>query len=185
MARTTDGGTEPGPGPVERIERRFYGDLSGTGGRGARGGPSRKYFRDDHPLRFPAPGGVEVTAVGDDAERPFAETVALGLGLPASSAPSFARLPGQAGWHCYLALVDGNPAAAAALLVDGEVAQFGLAATLEPAHGTRAGLALLRRALDDGIGLGVRRFVADAETGDEDGARALRRDLRDAGFTSL
>jgi Acetyltransferase (GNAT) domain len=183
MTRTTDGGSESGPGAVARIEKRFYGDLGGVGDGAAKGGPTRKYFRDDHPPRFPAPGGVEVVTVGDDAEQPFAETVALGLGLPASSAPVFARLPERDGWHCYLAQVDGNPAAAAAMLVDGEVAQLGLAATLEPGHGTRAGLALLRRAIEDGVALGVRRFVADVETGDEDGPRAVRRDLRDAGFT--
>jgi hypothetical protein len=183
MPRTTDGGSESGPGALARIEQRFHADLRGTGDDAAKGGPTRKYFRDDHPPRFPAPGGVEVVTVGDDAEQPFAETVALGLGLPASSAPVFARLPGRDGWHCYLALVDENPAAAAAMLVDGEVAQFGLAATLEPAHGTRAGLALLRRAIEDGVALGVRRFVAEVGTSDEDGPLAARRDLRDAGFT--
>ncbi len=185
MARTTDGGSEAEPGALARIERRFHADLSGAGDGAAAGGPTQKFFRDDHPPRFPAPGDVEAVAVGEDAEGPFAETVALGLGLPASAALVFARLPGRDGWHCYLALVDGNPAAAAAMLADGEVAQFGLAATLEPAHGTRAGLALLRRALEDGIALGVRRFVADVETSDEDGPRAARRDLRDAGFTSF
>lgn len=178
-------GSESEPGAVARIEKRFYGDLRVAWDSALRGGPTRKYFRDDHPPRFPAPAGVEVVEVGDDAEQPFAETFALGLGLPASSAPAFARLPGRDGWHCYLALVDGNPAAAAAMLVDDKVAQFGLAATLESAHGTRAGLALLRRAIEDGVALGVRQFVADVETGDEDGPLAARRDLRDAGFKAL
>lgn len=181
MTRTTDGGSESEPGAVALIEKRFYADLGGA----VKPGPSRKYFRDDHPPRFPAPRGIEVVAVDDDTEQPFAETVALGLGLPASSAPVFARLPQRDGWHCYLALVDGNPAAAAAMLVDGKLAQFGLAATLEPAHGSRAGLALLRRAIEDGIAVGARRFLADVGTGDEDGPLAARRDLRDAGFASF
>jgi hypothetical protein len=185
MARTTDGGSEPRPPALERLERRFRDDLSFAGDGAAASGPTHQFFRDDHPPRFPAPGGVEVIAVGGDSEQPFAETVALGLGLPASTGPGFARLPGRDGWHCYLAQVDGNPVAAAALLVDGEVARYGLAATLESAHGTRAGLALLRRALEDGIAAGVRRFVAAIETDDGDGPRAMRRDLRDAGFTAF
>ena len=51
-------------------------------------------------------------------------------------APSFfADLPGRDGWRCYVARVDGEAQACAAMLIDDGVAEFGIAATLEPARG--------------------------------------------------
>jgi hypothetical protein len=146
----------------------------------AEGVTIRKYLRDAHPPRFPAPGGVEVVEVGG-SDSPFGEIVALGSGKPAWTAAVFAHLPGRDGWRCYLALDDGDPMAAAAMLIDGKIAQFGLAATLETApKGSQ--LALLHRQIEDAVALGVRQFAADVEVGDDDRSVASRRDLRDAGF---
>lgn len=203
--------TEDETGPVGRVERRFYRDLLRAADEFGRlpgpstGAPStprtasgeelerrldelgfakgvtiRKYLRDAHPPRFPAPGGVEVVEV-EGSEGPFGEIVALGSGKPAWTAAVFAHLPGRAGWHCYLAVIDGDAMAAAAMLIDGRIAQFGLAATLETApKGSQ--LALLHRQIEDAIALGVPRFAADVEVGDDANLVAGRRDLRDAGF---
>jgi hypothetical protein len=179
-------------GALGRVERRFYGDLLKAAGQFTRapaeldalgfaaGVTVRKYLRDAHPPRFPAPGGVEVVEV-EGSDSPFGEIVALGPGRAAWTAAAFAHLPGRPGWRCYLALDDGKAMAAAAMLVDGKVAQFGLASTVET---TRRGaqLALMRRRIEDGIALGVRQFAADVEAGDDASAVAGRRDLRDAGF---
>lgn len=141
----------------------------------------RKYLRDAHPPRFPAPAGVEVVEV-EGSDGPFGEIVALGSGKPAWTASIFAHLPEREGWRCYLALVDGNAMAAAAMLIGGEIAQFGLAATLETARGKGCQLALLHRRIADAIALGVRQFAADVEVGDDANLVASRKNLRDAGF---
>jgi GNAT superfamily N-acetyltransferase len=167
---------------LDRLAKHFYADLRPAGLGVAKDATIRRYGRDAHPPRFPAPADVEVIEVGRDSEEPFAETVALGSGLPASSASTFARLPGRDGWHCYLALADGDPVAAGAMLVEGDVAQFGLVATLESARGKKAQMALLHRQIEDAISLGVDQIAADVETGGDDDLLAIRRDLRDAGF---
>jgi hypothetical protein len=203
--------TEDEKGPVGRVERRFYRDLlrvadefghlpGASGEAPSTSGPAgaaeierrldalgfpqrvtvRKYLRDAHPPRFPATGGVEVVEV-EGSESPFGEIVALGSGKPAWTAAVFAHLPGRDGWRCYLALVDGKAMAAAAMLVDGKIAQFGLAATLETAR-KGSQLALMHRQIEDAIALGATRFAADIEVGEDAHLVAGRRDLRDAGF---
>lgn len=184
--------TDDEKGALGRVEERFYLDLLKTAreftARPARldslgfaeGVTVRKYLRDAHPPRFPAPAGVEVVKV-EGPDSPFGEVVALGSGRPAWTAAVFAHLPGRPGWRCYLALADGEAMAAAAMLVDDKVAQFGLAGTVETGpKGSQ--LALLRRRIEDAIALGVRQFAADVEAGDDAGSVASRRDLRDAGF---
>ncbi|HEX3360699.1 MAG TPA: hypothetical protein VHS74_06875, partial [Solirubrobacterales bacterium] len=175
-----------------RVEKRFYSGLLKTAGEFTRVPPQldalgfaegvtiRKYLRDAHPPRFPAPGGVEVVEV-EGSDSPFGEIVALGSDRPAWTASVFAHLPGRQGWRCYLALVEGTAMAAAAMLVDGKVAQFGLGGSVETAR-EGCQLALLRRRIEDAIALGVRQFAADVEVGDDDNSVAGRRDLRDAGF---
>ena len=184
--------TEDPKGALGRVEKRFYRDLLATAVEFSRTPPRleelgfaegvtiRKYLRDAHPPRFPAPGGIEVIEV-EGSDSPFGEIVALGSGRAGWTASVFAHLPGRQGWRCYLALVDEKPMAAAAMLVDGKVAQFGLAATVETAR-KGAQLALMRRRIEDATALGVRQFAADVEVDDEAGSVAGRRDLRDAGF---
>ncbi|HWH19382.1 MAG TPA: GNAT family N-acetyltransferase [Solirubrobacterales bacterium] len=184
--------TEDPKGALGRVEKRFYRDLLATAVEFSRTPPRleelgfaegvtiRKYLRDAHPPRFPAPGGIEVIEV-EGSDSPFGEIVALGSGRAGWTASVFAHLPGRQGWRCYLAIVDEKPMAAAAMLVDGKVAQFGLAATVETAR-KGAQLALMHRRIEDATALGVRQFAADVEVDDDAGSIAGRRDLRDAGF---
>jgi GNAT superfamily N-acetyltransferase len=108
-----------------------------------------KFVRDTHPPRFSPPGDVEVVELTGPGEEPFAAIVAAGFGLPAWCAELFAGLPGRSGWRCYVARVDGEAQATGAMLLDGGIAEFGMAATLEPARRRGCQAALLHRRIAD------------------------------------
>ncbi|HSK48993.1 MAG TPA: hypothetical protein VK889_00715 [Solirubrobacterales bacterium] len=122
-----------------------------------------KFTRDVHPPRFAAPP-VEVVELGAGSEEPFGMIVATGFGLPAWAAAFFAGLPGREGWRCYVALVDGEPQASAGMLIHEGIAEFGLAATLEPARGRGCQLALLHRRIVDAVAAGCHTLFV--ETGE-------------------
>ena len=75
--------------------------------------------------------------------------VATGFGMPAWASAFFADLPGRARLALLRARVDGEAQACAAMLVHAGLAEFGLAATLEPARGRGCQLALLHRRILD------------------------------------
>lgn len=148
----------------------------------SRGYSWMKFVRDAHPPRFAEPKGVEVVELGTGTEEPFGVIAAIGFGLPAWAAGFFADLPGRDGWRCYVARIDGEAQACAAMLVDGEVAEFGIAATLEPARGRGCQLALLRRRILDAAAAGCRTlFVETGERAEDRPAGSYRNILR-AGF---
>lgn len=141
-----------------------------------------KFVRDAHPPRFRVPGGVEVVELGAPEEAPFGMIAATGFGLPAWAAALFAELPGRQGWRCYVARLDGEPQACAAMLVDGGVAEFGIAATLEPARGRGCQLALLHRRIEDAAAAGCETlFVETGERVADQPSGSYRNILR-AGF---
>lgn len=112
-----------------------------------------KFVRDAHPPRFPPPAGVEVSTVEGGAE-PFGMIAATGFGLPPWASALFANLYREPGWRCYLACVDDEPAACAAMFIDDGIAEFGIAATLEPARGRGCQTALLHRRITDAAAAG-------------------------------
>lgn len=140
-----------------------------------------KFVRDPHPPRFRAPE-VEVVELSSSAQEPFGMIAATGFGLPAWAAAFFAELPGREGWHCYVARVDGVAQACAAMLIDGGLAEFGVAATLEPARGQGCQLALLHRRIADAVGAGCRLLFV--ETGERVAGRPANsyRNILRAGF---
>jgi hypothetical protein len=141
-----------------------------------------KFVRDTHPPRFAAPGDVEVVELSATSEEPFAAVVAAGFGLPAWGAELFAGLPGRPGWRCYAAKVDGSAQAAAAMFVDGGIAELGMAATLDPARRRGCQLALLRRRILDAAVAGCGLLFV--ETGERDPSRPSNsyRNILRAGF---
>ncbi|HEX6667813.1 MAG TPA: GNAT family N-acetyltransferase [Solirubrobacterales bacterium] len=141
-----------------------------------------KFVRNAHPPLFREPRGVEVVELEADSEQPFGTIAAVGFGLPAWATAFFAALPGREGWRCYVARVDGEPQACAAMLIEGEVAEFGIAATLEPARGRGCQLALLRRRILDAGEAGCRTLFV--ETGERVPGRpsGSYRNLLRAGF---
>ena len=122
-----------------------------------------KFLRDPHPPRFRAPE-VEVVELAAGSEEPFGMIAATGFGLPAWAASFFAGLPGRPGWRCYVARVGGEAQACAAMLIDAGIAEFGIAATLEPARGRGCQLALLHRRIRDAAAAGCRTLLV--ETGE-------------------
>ncbi len=123
-----------------------------------------RFVRDAHPPRFAVSGDVEVVELDGDDDSPFGTIAAIGFGLPAWAASLLAPLPGLPDWRCYLARVDGEPQACAAMLLDGEVAEFGIAATLEGGRRRGCQLALLRRRIEDAVAAGARTLFV--ETGE-------------------
>ncbi len=122
-----------------------------------------KFVRDPHPPRFRAPE-VEVVELDSPEQEPFGMIVATGFGAPAWAASMFANIPGRPDWRCYVARIDGVAQACAAILIDGDIAEFGFAATLEPARGQGCQLALLHRRIVDAAEAGCRLLFV--ETGE-------------------
>lgn len=141
-----------------------------------------KFARDTHPPRFSVPGDVEVVELSGAGEEPFAAIVAAGFGLPAWGAELFAQLPGRRGWRCYVAKLDGTAQAAAAMFLDAGIAEFGMAATLEPARRRGCQLALLGRRIADAAAEGCE--LCFVETGERVPGRPSNsyRNILRAGF---
>lgn len=141
-----------------------------------------KFVRDPHPPRFAVPDDVEVVEVVDGEEDPFGMIAATGFGMPAWSATFFARLPGQEGWRCYVARIDGEAVACGAMLVDGDIAELGIGATLESARRRGCQLALLHRRTADAAAAGCRTLLV--ETGERVPGRpsSSYRNILRAGF---
>jgi hypothetical protein len=141
-----------------------------------------KFVRDAHPPRFTAPAEVEVIELDSESQEPFGTIAAVGFGLPAWASSLFAGLPGRQGWRCYVACLDGEPQACAAMAVHEAIAEFGIAATLEPARGRGCQLALLHRRILDAAEAGCRALFV--ETGERVPGRpaASYRNILRAGF---
>jgi GNAT superfamily N-acetyltransferase len=126
--------------------------------------------------------GLEIDLLGSGEGADFGAIVAAGFGLPDWAAALFADLPGSPGWHCYLARVDDEPAACAAMLVDRGMAEFGIAATLERARGRGCQSALLRRRIEDAEVAGCRAMFVETGERDPDRPAASYRNILRAGF---
>jgi GNAT superfamily N-acetyltransferase len=122
-----------------------------------------KFIRDAHPPRFSTPAGVEVFPVADETE-PFGMVAATGFGLPPWTSAFFANLHRKPGWHCYLARVEDEAAACAAMFIQNGIAELGIAATLEPARGRGCQTALLHRRITDAAAAGC--HTLSAKTGE-------------------
>lgn len=140
-----------------------------------------KFLRDRHAPRFLAPEGVEVVEL-EGEEEPFGAIAATGFGLPAWASSFFSRLPTRASWRCYVARVDGLTQGCAAMFIHEGVAEFGIAATLEPARGRGGQLALLHRRILDAAAAGCHTLFV--ETGERIPGRpsASYRNILRAGF---
>jgi GNAT superfamily N-acetyltransferase len=148
----------------------------------ARGYAWMKFVRDAHPPRFPAPDGVEVVELSGEDEAPFGAIAATGFGFPAWGAEFFAHLPGSEGWRCYIARVDGEPQACAAMLIEDGIAEFGVAATLEQARGRGCQTALLHRRIRDAAGAGCHTLFVETGERVPDRPAASYRNILKAGF---
>lgn len=144
-----------------------------------------KFARDAHPPRFKVTGDVEVVEVTAADQEPFGMIAATGFGLPAWAAAFFARLPELEDWRCYVARVDERAQACAAMLVQGEIAEFGIAATLEPARGRGCQLALLRQRILDAAEAGCRTLFVETGERVPDRPSASYKNILRAGFEEV
>lgn len=140
-----------------------------------------KFVRDPHPPRFKAPD-VEVVELTDPEQEPFGMIAATGFGLPAWASAFFANLPGRDGWHCYVIRIDGEAQACAAMHIHAGIAEFGIAATLEPARGRGCQLALLHRRILDAIDAGCHTLFVETGERVPDRPSASYRNILRAGF---
>jgi GNAT superfamily N-acetyltransferase len=141
-----------------------------------------KLVRDAHPPHFKAVEGIEVVEVTEPDQEPFGMIAAAGFGLPVWAAAFFADLPGRPDWRCYVARVDGEAQACGAMLIQGEIAELGIGATLEPARGRGCQLALLRHRISGAAEAGCRTlFVETGERVPDRPSTSYRNILR-AGF---
>jgi hypothetical protein len=93
----------------------------------------------------------------------FSSVVRRSFGLPAVVGPLFEALVGRAGWRVFLALENGVPVAAGAVLVQGEVAWLGIDATL-PSRRRQGGQgAIMRERVRASIGAGCAWMVGEVE----------------------
>jgi GNAT superfamily N-acetyltransferase len=140
-----------------------------------------KFVRDPHPPRFAAPE-VEVVELTDPEQEPFGMIAATGFGLPAWASAFFAELPGRDGWRCYVARIDGEAQACAAMQIHAGVAEFGIAATLEPARGRGCQLALLHRRILDAAEAGCHTLFVETGERVPDRPSASYKNILRAGF---
>ena len=127
-------------------------------------------FRPARPwMTFHRPAGViagpetalrviEADAVAAIA---FGGIVAAAFALPPDFAGWVARVVGAPGWTCLLALDDDVPVGAAALVVAGDAAWFGLGATLAEHRGKGAQGALFAARSRVALAAGARHFVTE------------------------
>ena len=141
-----------------------------------------KFVRDPHPPRFPAPDGVEVVEVNAPGQEPFGMIAATGFGMYPWAADFFAHLPGRERWRCYVAKVDGDAQACAAMLIDDGIAEFGIAATLEAARGRGCQTALLHRRILDAAAAGCHTLFVETGERIPDRPSASYRNILRAGF---
>jgi GNAT superfamily N-acetyltransferase len=141
-----------------------------------------KFVRDAHPPRFKVADDVEVVELSDPEQEPFGMIAATGFGLPAWAAAFFADLPGRDDWRCYVARIDGTAQACAAMLVDGTIAEFGIAATLEPARGRGCQPALLHRRIIDAATAGCETLAVETGERIADHPAPSYRNILRAGF---
>lgn len=141
-----------------------------------------KFVRDAHPPRFPMPDGIEVVELTAADEEPFGMIAAVGFGMPAWAAQFFAQLPGRNGWRCYVARVEGEAQACAALLIEDGIAEFGIAATLEEARGRGCQTALLHRRIVDAAAAGCHTLFVETGERVPDRPSGSYRNILKAGF---
>jgi hypothetical protein len=141
-----------------------------------------KFVRDPHPPRFAAPRGVEVVELSDPGQEPFGMIAATGFGLPAWGSAFFADLPGREGWRCYIGRVNGEAQSCAAMHIHDGIAEFGIAATLEPARGRGCQLALLRQRILDAADAGCHTLFVETGERVPDRPSASYRNILRAGF---
>lgn len=107
----------------------------------------------------------------------FGDVSARGWGRPPIVGQWMGAAVGYPGWHHYLAYAGDQPAAAAAMYVDGKFAWLGIGSTLAEYRNQGAQSALIAQRITDALALGCEHLVAETEK-----VNASSQNLMRAGF---
>ena len=133
------------------------------------------------------PAAVTIRVADSSLSQTFGTAVQAGFGLPPEGADWFASLVGRPGWHCFIASVGDEPAAAAAMFIRGATAWTGVCLTLSAyrKRGLQAQLiaARLKTALEHGASL-VTSETGQPPSEQEPGHSSYRNQKR-SGFEHL
>lgn len=130
-----------------------------------------------------AESDLEIREISAGEAGDFAKAAVEGFELPGFLEPWVGALPGRAGWRCYVAYDGAEPAACAAMYLQGGTGFMGFAAT-RPAYRRRgAQNALMARRIADAGEAGIQTLTC--ETGVEDEPGASWRNITRAGFRLL
>ena len=122
---------------------------------------------------------VEVDAASREA---WAGVVATAYGLPDDTLPWFAAIPESTTWHAFLALDGDEPAAAAAVRIDGDAAYFGMAGTLPEHRGKGGQGALFAARIERALAAGCTTLVTETGELREGSPSSSYRNIRRFGF---
>ena len=122
---------------------------------------------------------VQVDAGTVDA---WARVVATAYGLPDDALPWFAAIPETAAWQAFLALDGDEPAAAAAVWIEGHSAYFGMAGTLPEHRGKGGQGALFAVRIERALAAGCTMLVTETGELREGSPSSSYRNIRRYGF---
>lgn len=143
-----------------------------------------KYVRDTSWPNLPGNPAITVWEIGDEdaAGETMVFSAAPALGFSSAAANLLFALPVQERWRTYTAELNGRIVSFGSMLIDGGVAEVGLAATLPEARGHGCNQVLLRRRILDAIEAGCQTIFAELNEGETEGISAAGRNLLRAGF---
>ena len=111
------------------------------------------------------PTDLALEEIGKDQADAYASVVLATFEMPSMLRPLVKGLPGQPGWHHFMAFEGEKPAAAASMFVNGEVGWLGFDGTLKKYRKRGAQGALQAMRIEAGRELGCKWFVT--ETGED------------------
>lgn len=143
-----------------------------------------KYVRDTSWPNLPGNPAITVWEIGDEeaAGETMVFDAAPALGFDSAAANLLFALPVQERWRTYTAELAERIVSFGSMLIDGGVAEVGLAATLPEARGQGCNQVLLRRRILDAIEAGCQTIFAELNEGEGEGTSAAGRNLLRAGF---
>jgi GNAT superfamily N-acetyltransferase len=114
----------------------------------------------------------------------FGATVQAGFGVAPECAGWFAALVGRPGWYCFLATIDGEPAAAAAMFIRDGAAWSGMSTTLPDYRGRGLQSALINARLNEAAARSVTWVTSETgqPTVEDDAGFSSYRNQKRAGF---
>jgi GNAT superfamily N-acetyltransferase len=130
------------------------------------------------------PEGVEIRIADAAIAADFGATVQAGFGVAPECAEWFAALVGRPGWYCFLATIDGEPAAAAAMFIRDGAAWSGMSTTLPKYRVRGMQSAMISARLKEAAARGVTWVTSETgqPTVEDDAGFSSYRNQKRAGF---